>query len=102
MKDKIHPSYFPEAKVICACGNVVTVGSTKSELRVEICANCHPLYTGQKKLVDTAGRVERFAKIAAKTKDVQAKRAAQKTAPRKKKSPEVLTERQWRQQVKIG
>ena len=60
MKKDIHPKYFPEAKVICACGNSFTVGATRPELKVEICAKCHPFYTGEEKLLDTAGRVERF------------------------------------------
>ena len=60
MKQDIHPKYFPEAKVICACGNSFIVGATKSEIRVEICAKCHPFYTGEEKLLDTAGRVEKF------------------------------------------
>ena len=60
MKKEIHPEYFPEAKVTCSCGNTFTLGATVSEMRVEICSNCHPLYTGKMKLVDTAGRVDRF------------------------------------------
>jgi large subunit ribosomal protein L31 len=60
MKKDTHPTYFPEAKVICACGNTFTVGATKPEIRVEICAECHPFYTGEEKLLDVAGRVEKF------------------------------------------
>ncbi|MDD5289561.1 MAG: 50S ribosomal protein L31 [Dehalococcoidales bacterium] len=60
MKEKIHPQYFPQAKVICSCGNNFTVGSTKKEIRVELCSKCHPYYTGEQRVVDTAGRVERF------------------------------------------
>lgn len=60
MKKEIHPKYFKDAKVICACGNTFTVGATQPEIRVEICAKCHPFYTGEEKLLDTAGRVERF------------------------------------------
>ncbi|MEY4731078.1 MAG: hypothetical protein RL681_24 [Candidatus Parcubacteria bacterium] len=60
MKTDIHPTYYKDAKVRCACGNSFTVGATRPEIRVEICHNCHPFYTGEKKLVDTAGRVERF------------------------------------------
>ncbi len=59
MKDKIHPKYF-QAKVRCACGNEFLAGSTKENIRVEICSKCHPFFTGKQKLVDTAGRVERF------------------------------------------
>lgn len=60
MKADTHPTYFPEAKVICACGNSFTVGSTKEKLEVEICSNCHPFYSGNEKLLDAAGRVEKF------------------------------------------
>lgn len=62
MKADIHPQWFNEAKVTCACGNTFTTGSTLPEIRVEICSNCHPLYTGQQKFVDTLGQVERFQK----------------------------------------
>lgn len=67
MKIDIHPKYFPEAKVTCACGNKFTVGSTKEKIEVEICSACHPFYTGNDKVIDTAGRVERFKTRAAKT-----------------------------------
>ncbi|NDY42827.1 50S ribosomal protein L31 [Dissulfurirhabdus thermomarina] len=61
MKKDIHPPYHT-AKVRCACGNEFEVGSTLEEIRVEICSNCHPFFTGKQKLVDTAGRVEKFRK----------------------------------------
>lgn len=60
MKQGIHPQWYSEAKVTCACGHIFTVGSTKSEIYVEICSECHPFFTGEMKLVDTAGTVERF------------------------------------------
>ena len=60
MKPDIHPKYYPEARVVCACGNVFTVGATQPELHVEICAACHPFFTGEQRIVDTAGQVERF------------------------------------------
>jgi large subunit ribosomal protein L31 len=60
VKSEIHPNYYPTAVVTCACGNTFTTGSTRPELRVEICSNCHPFYTGQQRIVDTAGQVERF------------------------------------------
>jgi large subunit ribosomal protein L31 len=60
MKTDVHPTYFPEAKVTCACGRGFTVGSTREKIDVEICSNCHPFYTGNDKLMDTAGRVEKF------------------------------------------
>ncbi len=81
MKKEIHPQYYPEAKIICACGNIVTVGSTVKEMKVEVCSTCHPLYTGKKKLLDATGRVERFKKIAEK--------AAEKKKLKKKKKSRV-------------
>ena len=77
MKHDIHPPYFPEAKANCACGAIFAVGSTSPALRVEICSNCHPFYTGADKIVDTAGRVERFR---AKTAKAAAKKATKKKA----------------------
>ena len=65
MKTEIHPEYV-EAHVRCTCGNEFTTRSTKPEIHVEICSNCHPFYTGKQKLVDTGGRVERFQRRAAK------------------------------------
>ncbi len=61
MKEGIHPNY-KKTTVTCACGNTFETGSTKENLRVEICSNCHPFFTGKQKLVDTGGRVERFKK----------------------------------------
>jgi large subunit ribosomal protein L31 len=59
MKPKIHPKYVP-ARIVCACGNVIETRSTVKDIKVEICSSCHPFFTGKQKLVDTAGRVERF------------------------------------------
>ena len=61
MKADIHPKY-EQATIKCACGNIMEVGSTKKEISVEICSQCHPFFTGKQKLVDTAGRIERFRK----------------------------------------
>jgi len=60
MKPKIHPEYYNDAKVVCACGNTFTVGSTKKMTKVELCSKCHPFFTGEQRVVDTMGRVERF------------------------------------------
>ncbi len=60
MKDKIHPEYYNDAKVICSCGNTFIIGSTKKTLKVELCSKCHPFFTGERRIVDTEGRVERF------------------------------------------
>lgn len=59
MKNGIHPEYY-DSKIKCACGNVVKTRASKPEMTIEICSNCHPFYTGQQKIVDTEGRVERF------------------------------------------
>jgi len=61
MKAGIHPEYV-EATVTCACGNTFTIGSTKPVLKVDVCSKCHPFYTGQQRILDTAGRIERFRK----------------------------------------
>jgi large subunit ribosomal protein L31 len=82
MKTDTHPTYFPEAKVVCVCGNTFTIGSTKKELAVEICSACHPFYTGNDKLMDVAGRVEKFKARTAFAKASSVKRAA---APKKDK-----------------
>jgi large subunit ribosomal protein L31 len=74
MKTDLHPTYYPEAKVTCACGNTFHVGATKPEIQVEICAKCHPFYTGEKKLVDVAGRVERFKNRTAKKTETKPKK----------------------------
>lgn len=67
MKKDIHPKYDLKTKAICACGAVFEVGSTMPEINMEICSQCHPFYTGNEKIMDTAGRVERFKKRAAAT-----------------------------------
>lgn len=101
MKADIHPTYYPSAKVVCACGNAFSVGSTVKEIHVELCAKCHPFYTGKQKLVDTARRVEKFTeKVAAKAsktavggkKVKTVKRAARKAAKKSQKKPTRLDE----------
>jgi large subunit ribosomal protein L31 len=81
MKKDTHPQYFPNATITCACGAVYHLGSTKENMSVEICAACHPLYTGQEKTLDTAGRVERFK---ARQSGVKTKAAPKKKAATKK------------------
>ncbi|MBI4297871.1 MAG: 50S ribosomal protein L31 [Chloroflexi bacterium] len=60
MREKIHPAYYPEARVTCACGNTFVTGATKPLIKVEVCYKCHPFFTGEQRLMDTAGQVERF------------------------------------------
>lgn len=74
MRAGIHPAYN-EVKVVCACGNAFMTRSTKENMRSEICANCHPFFTGRQKLVDTEGRVDRFQKNLAKSEALKAQRA---------------------------
>lgn len=71
MKKDTHPTYYPNATIRCSCGNVIKTGATKSEITVEICSACHPFYTGKEKLIDTAGRVEKFKKRLAKKQKVK-------------------------------
>lgn len=85
MKPKIHPKYYPKAKITCACGNSIEVGSTVDKMRVEICSACHPLYTGKSKVIDTAGRIDKFKERMAKAKEMQDKAKAQKVKPKPKK-----------------
>jgi len=97
MKKDIHPKYYKEAKVTCACGNSFTVGSTLPEIQVEICSTCHPFYTGKQKLVDSARRVEKFQARAAIQKEVAAGRKGkkvkkEKAVARKKEAKKIKSE----------
>jgi len=78
MKKDIHPKYYPKAKVHCACGNTFEVGSCREFIETEICYKCHPFYTGKEKIVDTAGRVEKFKQRLAKRAEIQEKRKKKK------------------------
>ncbi len=78
MKTKIHPQYFTDTKVTCACGNTFVTGSTMKEIRTELCNQCHPFYTGKQKFVDTARRVEKFQERMGKISAVAAKRKGKK------------------------
>ena len=91
MKPEIHPDYFDKASITCACGTVYTIGSTKENIQVELCAACHPFYTGKQKIMDTARRMEKFAErsalkaVTATGKKVKKeKRAAHKKAKEEK------------------
>ena len=92
MKKGIHPKWYPNAKVICACGNTFTVGSTKPELHVEVCSACHPFFTGQMRYVDTMGRVEKFMakRKAAAKKPKEIKKKEKKEEVRPKTLKEIL------------
>lgn len=84
MKAGTHPNYHSDTTVTCSCGNVMTIGSTKKELKTELCSACHPFYTGKQRIVDTAGRVEKFR---ARQKATDEKKQA-KSAKTKKKTEE--------------
>lgn len=73
MKAKTHPQYFEDLKIVCSCGNIIIAGSTRKELKTEICSGCHPFYTGQQKLIDTAGRVDKFMAKVKKAQQIKAK-----------------------------
>lgn len=81
MKSDIHPTYFEDAQVVCVCGNTFTTGSTKQQIKVEICSNCHPFYTGTQKFVDSVGKVQKFQakQAAAATRQATVKAKKQKT-----------------------
>ncbi len=82
MKKDIHPKYNPKTKVRCGCGAEFEMGSTEDEIKVEICSQCHPLYTGNKKLVDTAGRLDRFQTRLDKSKQLKEELEKKKAAKR--------------------
>jgi large subunit ribosomal protein L31 len=84
MREGIHPNY-PASRVVCACGNTFVTRSTKGDMQVDVCAKCHPFYTGTQKLMDTAGRVDRFRKRYEKTQAAQAATQAAKDAKEAKK-----------------
>ena len=88
MKKDIHPKYYKDANVSCACGASFKVGSTKELIETEVCFKCHPFYTGKDKIIDTAGRVEKFKKRLAQKQELvsgKSKKKAGKTAGKSKK-----------------
>ena len=82
MKTDVHPTYYPKAKITCACGHSFTVGSTVKEMHVEICSACHPFFTGKQKLMDAAGRVDRFRKRAERSQATTKRRLKVKVSDR--------------------
>jgi len=88
MKTNLHPKYYPDAKVTCACGNTFTTGATQPEIKVEICSKCHPFYTGQMKYIDTAGRVEAFKEKRQKANKKVLSKKERRLAKRMKKIEE--------------
>lgn len=103
MKNKIHPTYYKETKVICACGNEFTTGSTKKEIKVEICSNCHPFFTGKMRFIDTMGRVEKFQqkqKAAQTKKYIKKADRKNKKIKKQKEAPQTLKEMIQKQKKK--
>ena len=98
MKEGIHPTYYTDAQVICACGNTWTTGSTKKVIHTDVCNKCHPFYTGQMKFVDTAGRVDAFLSKKKMAMDNVLKKSEKRALKRKRKiqkeleKPETLEE----------
>ena len=92
MKSKTHPKYFDKAEIKCSCGNVIKTGSTVERMSVEICSACHPFYTGKKKLIDSAGQVDRFQKRLEKFKEMKATaKTKKKTSSAEKKAGKKTT-----------
>ncbi len=100
MKAKIHPQFYSDCQVTCACGNTFTTGSTLTEIKVDICSACHPFFTGQMKYVDTMGRVEKFQ---ARQKAAQTKKYVKKSKEKKNEddnAPQTLKEMIAQEKVK--
>lgn len=95
MKANIHPQWYPQAQVSCACGNTFTVGASKPIIKVEICSACHPFYTGEMRFVDSMGRVEKFQKM-----QKQAEQNAAVMAEKKKKKEEKELQRKQPKSLK--
>lgn len=86
MKSNIHPTYHPKTKATCNCGQAFEFGSTKENIQVEICSNCHPYYTGKSNLIDTAGRVERFKERMSRTEALKTNAPKQEKKQKTQKS----------------
>jgi large subunit ribosomal protein L31 len=94
MKSQIHPTYYSNATVTCACGNSFVTGSTKQSITVEVCYKCHPLYTGEEKLLDVKGRVDTFQKKQAYAQQYKATHATKKQKKEVKEEKKVKTLRE--------
>ena len=86
MKKKIHPKFYEDCQVVCACGNTFTTGSTQREIRVQVCSACHPFFTGEMKYVDVQGRVEKFNKQMKKANQLKKLQNKKKTKKRREKT----------------
>lgn len=92
MKANIHPKYYDNAQVICACGNRLTVGLTEVSVRVELCNKCHPFYTGEEKFVDTEDRIQKFRQKQQVAKQYSKKTVKKQEEKQKKEQPKTLRE----------
>lgn len=92
MKEGIHPQYYPEAKVICVCGNTFVTGSTKEVIRTDVCSDCHPFFTGEQRIVDTAGQVERFEKRRERTRGLESQSQVRQAKQQAKRKIEIVIE----------
>jgi large subunit ribosomal protein L31 len=92
LKPKIHPKYYPESRVICGCGNTFTTGSTVPEIRTDVCSACHPFFTGEHRIVDTAGQVERFMRRLEMRDEELSSRKQRRGKKRRKKIIETAVE----------
>jgi large subunit ribosomal protein L31 len=89
MKKDIHPEYYPEARVVCGCGNTFTTGATKPMIKTDICSACHPFFTGEQRIVDTAGQVERYIRRLEKRGEME--KAAPAVEPQEEKEDTAAT-----------
>jgi len=102
MKEAIHPEY-KATKIVCNCGNVIETRSTRGDFHVEICSNCHPFFTGKQKIMDTAGRIEKFRTRYAATPGAPAKEEPKKAAPAPApKKPDAAKENRAAKRAKAG
>ncbi len=93
MKEDIHPKWYPEARVICACGNTWTTGATQEELRTDVCSACHPFYTGEmQRIVDRAGQVDRFKRRLQRAEELQKQEEEQAPARKEREEARRLVE----------
>ena len=99
MKANIHPKYYDNAQVVCACGNRFTIGSTQEFIRIELCNKCHPFYTGEQKFVDRASRIQRFQKKQEIAKQYMAKKT-KKVEEEKKVAEQPKTLREMLQAIR--
>jgi len=90
MREKIHPKYYPNAQITCSCGNTWTIGSTSPVLRTDVCYKCHPFFTGEQRIVDTAGQVDRFMKRLDRYGSHQADAVKRQTETQKKQEQRFL------------